>query len=210
MKIYIAIAAVLALSACAAKPPESPKPGQAMAETFKGCTWGEVKGKTLSIWSYACGPDASHIHLVADESLPGFGLVSDGGEPGVQSYTPVIRTFGKDAAAPIDVILPEIRKLSPGAHTDTCTLQPAKDPLDPDHSTRKLYEFAPTGAAKTAWDKTVQTGEGEPQCGEIGVSFAGDRLFEVMPDDPTRVVYIDYGSEIQIFDTTTLKALKAN
>ncbi|HVZ30333.1 MAG TPA: hypothetical protein VG839_08060 [Asticcacaulis sp.] len=209
MKSYLAIAAVLVLTACA-KAPEAPKPQQYMADTFKGCTWGEVRGKTLSIWSYACGPDSSHIHLVADDTLPGFGLVGDGGEPGVQTYTPVIRTYAKEASAPIDAILPEIRKLSPGPHTDTCTLQAAADPLDPDHSKRKLFQLAPTGAAKTAWDKAEQTGDGTPPCGEMGVSFAGDRLFEVMADDPARVVYIDYGSEVQIFDTTTLKALKAN
>lgn len=211
MKSYFAIAALLALTACAAKPPEAPKPPQGLADTFKGCTWGEVKGKTLSIWSYACPAEFSHIHLVADETLPGFGLVGDGAEPGSLSYSPVIRTFAKDAAAPIDAILPAIRKLSPGQHTDTCTLQPAADPLDPDHSKRKLFELAPTGVVKTAWDKASQgNADMAPPCGEMGVSHAGDRLFEVMPDDPTRVTFIEYGSEIQIFDVTTLKALKAN
>jgi hypothetical protein len=42
----------------------------------------------------------------------------------------------------------------------------------------------------------------------MGVGFVGDRVFQVMADDPTKVVYIDYGSEIQIFDTATLKSLK--
>jgi hypothetical protein len=210
MKSCLAIAAILALTACA-KPPEAPKPAQGLADTFKGCTWGEVRGKSLSIWAYACPAEFSHIHLVADETLPGFGLVGDGAEAGSLSYSPVIRTFAKEASAPIDAILPEIRKLSPGEHTDTCTLQPAKDPLDPDHSTRKLFELAPTGATKTAWDKAAQgNADMAPPCGEMGVSYAGDRLFEIMPDDPARVTFIEYGSEIQIFDVTTLKALKAN
>lgn len=215
MKTCLLIAAALALglnlAACAAKPPEAPKPSQGMADTFKPCTWSEVKGETLSIWAYACPAEFSHIHIVADDTLPGFALVGDGGEPGVQTYTPVIRTFAKDASAPIDAILPDIRKLSPGEHIDACTLQPAQNPFDPDHSTRKLFELAPTGAAKTAWDKAVQgNADMAPPCGDMGVTYSGIHLFEVMTDDPARVVYVDYGSEIQNFDTTTLKALKAN
>ncbi len=211
MKSCIAILAVLALTACAAKPPEAPKPGREFADTFKPCTWGEVRGKTLSIWSYACPADFSHVHLVADDTLPGFAIVSDGAEPGIQTYTPVIRTFAKDASAPIEAILPEVRKISPGEHVATCTLQPAQDPLDPDHSKRKLFELAPTGAVKTAWDKAVQgNADMVPPCGDMGVTYSGNHVFEVMTDDPARVVYIDYGSEIQIFDTNTLKALKAN
>ena len=200
---------VLTLSACSVKLASPPAPSQAMLDTFRGCTWHEVAGKTLSIWSFACGPDSSSIHLVADETLPGFALVSDAGEAGM-TYTPVIRTFAKTKDETIDAILPQIRKASPGPQTATCALIPAADPLDPEHSTRKLFQFAPTGAAKAVWDNNEKTGgDGTPPCGEMGVSFAGDRLFEVMDDDPARVVYIDYGSEIQIFDTTTLKALPA-
>ncbi len=203
-------AAALILVGCQQKPVSPPAPTQAAAETFKGCTWQEVTGKTLSIWSYACGPQSSNIHLVADETLPGFGLVSGNATDGM-SYSPIIRTFAKDANASIDAVLPQIRKLSPGPSTASCTLQPAEDPLNPDYSGRKLYELAPTGEAKTKWDENVKTGgDGTPPCGELGVAFAGDRIFEIMPDDAARVVYIDYGSEIQIFDTTTLKAVKSN
>ena len=32
----------------------APQPGETMAQTFRGCTWGEVTGGGLSVWSYAC------------------------------------------------------------------------------------------------------------------------------------------------------------
>lgn len=202
--------AALAVAACSAPPSNPPAPTQAAADTFKGCAWQEVTGKTLSIWSYACGADSSHIHLVADETLPGFALVSDVGGDSM-SYQPVIRTFAKDQAAAIEAILPQVRTLSPGPQTATCAFEPGPDPLNPDFSKRKLYQLAPTGAAEAKWDETVKTGEGDatPPCGPMGVAMDGDRVFEVMPDDPTHVVYIDYGSEIQIFDTNTLRTVGA-
>ena len=211
MKPLIGLVGSLALvvAACSPKPGLAPAPTQAAADTFKGCTWKEVRGKTLSIWAFACGPDSSSIHLLADDNLPGFALVSGNGNDG-GSYTPVIRTFAKDSNAPIEAVLPQVRKISPGPQTTACAFEPAQDPLNPDYSKRKLYQLAPTGAAKVAWDQTIKTGEGDatPPCGAMGVAMDGDRVFEVMPDDPGHVVYIDYGSEIQVFDTNTLKTLK--
>ncbi|MBW8881184.1 MAG: hypothetical protein JF615_07110 [Asticcacaulis sp.] len=183
-------------------------PSQAMAETFKGCHWQEVRGKTLSIWAYACGHDFGDTHLVADDTIGGFGLVNSGADADSYVYSPVIRTFTKAADAPIDALLPDIRKLSPGPDTATCVFEPAQDPTE-EQSTRKLYAFVPTGAAMAKWDKNVDTGnDPTPPCGPMGPSFAGDRLFEVLPDDATKVVYIEFGSEIQIFDTATLKPVK--
>lgn len=203
--------AVLMAAGCTPKPDAPPAPMQAAADTFKGCTWQQVTGKTLSIWSFSCGPDASNLHMVADETLPGFALVSQSADNDGGSYSPVIRTFAKAADAPIEAVLPDIRKLSPGPQTAACVFEPGQDPLNPDYSKRKLYQLAPTGAAKAKWDETVKTGEGDatPPCGAMGVAMDGDRVFEVMPDDPTHVVYIDYGSEIQVFDTNTLKTIKA-
>lgn len=202
------LAALLALAACSPKKTELPKPPQAMDDTFKACKWMEVKGRTLAMNGYACGPDFGNVHLVADETLPGFALV-EGTAPDAMTYRVVVQVFTKPKDAGIDAILPAIRKLSPGAATATCTLQPAADPLDPEHSKRKLYQLAPTGAAKAAWDKANAV---EPQdvlpCGPMGVAPSGDRLFEVMADDPAKVSYIDYGSEIQPFDAASLRSVK--
>ncbi len=203
--------AVMVMAACAPKPSAPPAPMQAAADTFKGCTWQQVTGKTLSIWSFACGPDSSNLHMVADETLPGFALVSHRADDDSGSYSPVIRTFAKAADAPVESILPQVRLASPGPETAACAFETGQDPLNPDYSRRKLYQLAPTGAAKAKWDQTVKTGEGDatPPCGAMGVAMDGDRVFEVMPDDPTHVVYIDYGSEIQVFDTNTLRTVKA-
>lgn len=186
----------------------TPKPPPGLLETFPGCRWGEVKGATLSIWSLACGPKAGDSRLVADDSLPGFVLQSSG--PDGKSRKVAIRAFAKPADAPIASALPAIRAASPGAHTDTCALMPFDD-ADSRQFSRgaAVYTFEPTGAAKTAWDKAeAEGGPADAPCGDLGVYFDRTPLFWVLRGDPTTVVAVDMGSEIQIFDPATLAPVK--
>lgn len=177
-----------------------PTPAETAQATFAGCQWGKVTGSGLSVWSYACGPAMSGQSLIPDEEVGGFALISDGLEPSV-----VIRSFAKPADAAIEAALPAIRAASPGPHTATCVLTPmAIEGRDP------VYLLSPTGAAKTQWDGveggTITTGDTNPPCGDLGVGFVGDRYFQVLKSAPTKVVYVDAGSEIQIFDPSTLAA----
>jgi hypothetical protein len=180
----------------------APTPGATAQATFAGqCAWGEVKGATLSIWSYACGPESGHIHLVADDALPGFRRAGDAPES-----TVAIRIFAKPADAPIEAILPAVQAASPGPSTAACAFAPAPGV---DHEGRADFQFAPTGADKAAYDAAAAGGEVPAMpCGELGVGPAGDRIFRAIA--PDKVAYIDFGSEIQIFDATTLKVLDAH
>lgn len=196
LKSSVAIAAGLAL--CAFMP--NAALADAWAETFVGCELQTVTGAGLSIESYACGPDKGSVHLEADDTVPGFVEVSEGEDGPVRTVK--IRTFKKGADAPIDAILEQIRTDSPGPDTATCALSPM--PGDDQH-----FVFEPTGEAKTAWQKADESGEAvDPPCGPLGVQFVGDIYFQTLPDDPTTVVMVDTGSEIQIFKPATLKAVK--
>lgn len=192
----------LSLSACGQKPAE-PQPTEAAKQTFTGCEWQAVRGQQFVMHAFAC----PNTHMVADETLPGFGVVESGPDD-LSYFRPVIRAFTKPPQAAIESVLPQIRKLTPQAAA--CVLTPAQDPTA-ENTTRALFELTPTGEALKAWQKTVKTGEGEAMpCGPMGVGMAGSRVFEVLPKDPAYVVYIDYGSEIQIFDTTTLRRVKGD
>lgn len=197
LMVLAVVAPVIALSGCA--PDKDPLPTKTAQETFKGCTWGKVTGKGLSIWSYACDSQK----LVADDSLPGF-VIESPGDQGVSRRT-VIRVFPKAADAPFDSVLPAIRAASPGPMTARCELVvvPPADDL-----TGRLYELEPVGADKAAFDKANAVEPGEPPCGDMGISAVGDRFFKELADDPTKVVLIDMGSEIQIFDPSTLTSEK--
>ena len=178
----------------------------AWKQTFVGCKLQDVKGATLSIESFACGPNQGNVHLEADDKLPGFVEVVDGAE-GPMRITK-IRAFKKAADAPINSILPDVRAASPGRISDTCEFTPA---AQTDDDGVKRWVFAPGGDAKDTWDQDEKSGDPvDPPCGALGVQFEGDLYFEVLPDDPTTVVFVDAGSEIQIFIPSTLKSVGAH
>ena len=169
---------------------------------FADCTLQEVRSAALSIQSYAC-PNA---RLVADDKLPGFLLESDG--PDGKSRRVAIRAFPKFAPESIQSVLPLIRKASPGPHTDTCILKAFRDSRN--KAVDAWFVLSPVGAAAKAWDASERKGGSvKPPCGALGVQSAGDRYFEVMPDDPGTVVFVDKGSEIQIYDPDSLKTIRA-
>lgn len=174
------------------------EPSQAMRETFASCTWGEVKGAEASIWSYACGPGYGNVRLAPDDALPGF--VVESTDPAAPARSVAIRFFDKPADAPIESILPAVRAASPGVGTAACVLA-ARVVED---GAPASYVFTPEGAAKVAYDSALAGDEiPEPPCGELGVSHVGDRSFRVL--SPEKVAFIEFGSEIQIFDASTLK-----
>jgi hypothetical protein len=196
------VLAAIMLSGCGPSPskaPETaaPQPSQVMKDTFVGCTWQKVESATLSIWSYTCPPDHGNTRLVADDALPGFKF-PDG--------SIAIRAFEKPAGAPVDAILDQIRAASPGPHSDTCVLTPIHRE---EQSGPLLFMFTPTGAAKTEWDaweaSADHAGDVKPPCGIMGPAMDGDRYFQALPDHPQTVVFVELGSEIQIFDVTTLR-----
>ncbi len=188
----------------AAPAAQAPLPVSALksAPEFAACVWQEVKGARLAMQAFACGTEQGGVHVEADESLPGFQLVYAGAP---SERRAIVRTFAKAAEAPLDAILPAVRAASPGPQTATCAFAPAQGY---DAKDKNLFVLTPTGAAKTAWE--ANEARGEPQeapCGPLGVSVVGDRYFEVMPGHPDIVVYADMGSEIQIFDPTTLRVI---
>lgn len=202
------VGVIALMSACAPEPAakappaaEAPVSTLRSAPEFAACTWQEVKGARLAMQAFACGPEQGGGHIEADDGLPGFQLVYDG--PPAERR-PVVRTFAKPAAAPLEAILPAIRAASPGPHTATCTFAPAQGY---DATGKDRFVLEPTGAAKAAWEASEAIEPGEPPCGPMGVSAAGDRFFKVMPGHPELVVYADMGSEIQIFDPETLRVI---
>lgn len=177
------------------------QPSETMQQTFSNCTWGEVTGGGLSMWSYACPAGAGDFRLVYDDSLPGFAFESSA-EDGT-SLTPAVVIFKKAAEAPIDSILAAVRAKSPGPHSATCVLSTIPSPEG------DIAGFEPTGAVKAQWDAFASGAEGadpmDAPCGDMGPQMSGDRGFRVLADDPTTVVFIEYGSEIQPFDPASIR-----
>jgi hypothetical protein len=219
MGITAAAVALAGLAACGAEADNpgvastsavqasNPEPDETMKETFVGCTWGEVTGSGLSIWAYAC-PQSGNTRLVADDSLPGFAM--EGTFDGQTSRTRTIIVFRKAADAPIESVLPEVKAKSPGPHTAACVLaRPTYDGV-----AEGIYHLGPTGVLKARWDAfssgAADAEPMEPPCGDLGEQMVGDHVFYVLESDPTRVLYVNFGSEIQPFDAATLRPIAAD
>ena len=213
-----AVVAIMGLSACnqsedkaaapAAAPAAPPQPSQSMVETFgANCTWGEVQGSGVSVWSYSC-PQYGNSHMVYDASLPGFAFEAT--QDGETARRPTILVFKKAADAPLESILTEARAKSPGPHTAQCTLQrPTYDGVQ-----EGIYHLMPPQPIKAQWDAQM-TGDftGDPidaPCGELGEHMSGDHVFYVLKDDPTTVLWVDFGSEIQPFYTDSIRPIPAS
>jgi hypothetical protein len=199
---------LLGLAACSSPAPEpeataaAPMPDEYRASTFAECTWGEVQSDGVSIWSFACPGD----RLVADAALPGFSREVTMPE-GVSSGRAIV-LFPKAETDPLNAVLPAVRAASPGAATATCEFEEMSDMVG-------FYQFMPTGEARATYDALISPGgdsatEGaEPDympCGVWGPSEAGQRVFTVVRGLETRVAAIDLGSDISIFDISTLRA----
>jgi hypothetical protein len=193
---------VLALAACApAQSPAAanPTPDAARAETFSNCVWGEVQSAGVSVWSFACPND----RLVADPALPGF--VREMEAPEGVMRAPVIVLFTKAETEPLNAVLLAVRAASPGAATAACEFEEMADMVG-------HYRFMPTGEARAAYDGLIggsETEAAEPDympCGVWGPSESGQRLFTVVRGAEDRVAAINLGSDVTIFDASTLRA----
>jgi hypothetical protein len=200
MRFLMFSVAVLVVAACERGAthlvvPESPKPNEGMAQTFKACTWGEVKGEGVSVWSYACGAGTGDLRLQWNADANGFDIVGAG------AAAPAIRILPRAADAPLDSVLDAVRALSPGPASATCVFQAA---AGVDHDGKNRFVFAPTGEAKAAYEAAISGPDVPPEpCGALGVGPTGQVTFELVGHD--KVVMINHGSEIQIFDAGTLQ-----
>jgi hypothetical protein len=184
------------LAACAPPAPatvsaEAPTPSERHVEAFPDCEWGEVRAAGMSIWSYACAND----RLVGDEALPGFQReVRDAS--GQVTRAPAIRFFAKPAEAPIEAVLAAVRAASPGA--EACIIEPGS------HGD---YVLMPTGEAFEAHQRFIRGEADGPSmpCGPLGPLEAGGHTFRLVESAPDKVVMIDWGTSVPIFDPDTLR-----
>ncbi len=195
IRVHHLICAAALLTACTPPAPiaEAPAPSESMQEMYADCDWGEVRGAGLSIWSYAC----ANQRLVADAALPGFQR-EQRDEAGQVSLTPVIQIFTKPADAQIDAVIDAVRAASPGA--DTCVIEPGS------HGD---YVLMPTGEAFEAHQRFIRGESDGPSmpCGRLGPREAGGHTFRLVEGAPDKVVLIDWGTEVPIFDPDTLRVV---
>ena len=209
----LAFASALATTGCALEAHKPPArivlvhPRPEMQQAFGSCAWEKVTGVGLSIFSYACGPDHGDARLIADEDLPGF-AVETVMTSGHAVRSPAIRVFSKAAGDPIDSVVPEIGAVSPALDGGSCALTPVEPAANPRPADGRVrYVWAPVGTLKRNWDAAHNGGAlMPPPCGGLGVKYAGSITFEELADDPTKVVAVIWGADVQIYDPSTIRS----
>ncbi|MBB4153820.1 hypothetical protein GGQ80_001726 [Sphingomonas jinjuensis] len=180
----------------AATLPIDRKPSKAAREAFEGCRWGRVDGQVPSIWTSACDKTHGDQRLVPANDVGGFAIVPPNPGPGRQI---LIRSFAKVAKAPVASILPAVLRAT-GRYKRSCRLIEHRRYGD----WGTIWTLEPTGSELRAYEAANSIEPQENPCGVLGIGPAGDRFFRVLPGEPTRVIYADMGSEVQIFDLKTL------
>jgi len=172
----------------------------------KGCTWRKLSDPDLGLeaWVQRCTYSANRtIDFVAKDHA----LVmrdSDGREP-----LTVIRFFDLQ---PGETPEQGLRRIY-AAQTDKkiakrCVLAPYKPAAK--RGDVKRYDFVPDKAYQKQLDAVKDDGVPDPPCGDLGTQPDSVQYFEVQPSSGSRkVMLVDAGQDIPLFDDETLRLLPA-
>jgi putative membrane protein len=168
---------------------------------FATCTKQDVVGLTLRIKSFECGADHQFKRLIANNEKNGFDLETK--SAGMANSKPAIRVFVKQATAPIEAILPEVKKRSTGPFIAQCGFELTKErPL----GIKQAYILSPQGAGEKAYEEALKENPDlAAPCGVLGVNSVDQRVFFVLTGREDLVVYADMGTERQVFDIRSLE-----
>ena len=159
----------------------------------KACSWSWLKGKDIGLWAERCTLGSGTWTVAYDEKNDWFTLNTNDSEP-----YPVLRQFRKNAGDPPDALLPSLRKAGLIPDDDECKFQPSDSGNPPKGWT--LWEIAPVGKKKEAFDALPDDEVPDPPCGELG--YAVDYIgFFMIPDaHKDRMIHVDLGQDGTMFD----------
>ncbi|HEY2828538.1 MAG TPA: hypothetical protein VGJ88_00360 [Thermoanaerobaculia bacterium] len=173
----------------------------------KGCAWRKLSDPTLGLeaWVQRCTYSAKRTidFVVRDHAL--VMRDSDDREP-----LTVIRLFDLQ---PGESTEQGVRRIFT-AHTDAkiarrCVLA-AYTPAAK-RSGVKRYDFVPDKTYQKQLDAVKEDGVPDPPCGDLGTQPDSVQYFEVQPSSGSRkVMLVDAGQDVPLFDEETLRLLPAN
>jgi hypothetical protein len=114
----------------------------------------------------------------------------------------VLRQFRKKPEEGPQALLPGLRTAGLVAADADCRFAPYTEQKAPPGWA--LWEVAPTGKLKEAFEALLDDEVPEPPCGELG--FAVDHIgyFMIADAHPERVLYVDLGQDGTMFDPSTI------
>lgn len=206
--------AVLALAACGPGATkivgDTPKASVAAVDApprapFEGCTWEHFVGEGIRVWSQVCMAGQRETRLATDPASPGVWLTTT--HPDLPPERRLaFQVFKNEPDAPFEAMIAIAMAAGAAPADANCVLEPREGAPPANGNDRRI--LAPSGATKEEWlaalaaDPPVAT---PLPCGTYGVALVGDRYFETDPARPGQVVFVDLGSERQIYEPDTLE-----
>ncbi|MFZ4120981.1 MAG: hypothetical protein ACOYKM_04890 [Caulobacterales bacterium] len=190
---------------------EAPAPVSAAALTLLGqtppdqpalpeCAWQPFEGAGIVMWTQTCPGQ----RMVAD--APSGRVLREAVEDGALLATSEdIRVLDMPASGLAGLTAQLM--LEGGAPAEaSCTLNtaPAVIPLP---QGRQRYSLEPTGLTRSAWEGALTADEvpETPPCGRYGVSHTGYRYIEIQAAAPTKALFVELGSEVQLFEPNSIQ-----
>jgi hypothetical protein len=175
------------------------KADQSVSERMKpayqtrGCAWKWYEVRNVGIWAETCTFDSTKWYL---KESAGDALVLVIGDAQARR---ALQLFQKPRTSGIESIVNQIAESAP----KECVMQKNEIQSGPG---RLVYEFAPTGALKRAFEKSTEV-PADP-CGSYGISAMGQRLFEVWEGHEDTVIFLDYGPDGSLFEYDSLTFIR--
>lgn len=163
----------------------------------KACGWNWKTGRGIGVWTEACEFESGSWSVDYDGEKDVFSLSADGGEP-----FPVLRQFHKKADEGPEALLPGLRTAGLIPDDSECQFAPSTEQKGPPGWT--IWEIAPVGKRKQAFDASPPDEIPDPPCGEVGhaVDYVG--FFMIPESHPDRVLYVNLGQDGTMFDPFTI------
>ncbi len=194
----IACSILLAITALAADHPSR--------AADKGCAWRKLSDPNLGleVWVQRCTYSGNRT---IDFAFDDHALVMKDAD--VHEPLTVIRLFDLQPGESAEDGLRRIyAKLTDKKIAQRCVLAPYKPAAK--RAGVKRYDFVPDKAYQKQLDKVKEDGVPDPPCGELGTQPDSVQYFEVQPASGSRkVMLVDAGQDIPLFDEETLRLLPA-
>lgn len=184
--------------------------GKPARAPFEGCRWEEISVRDVGLWSQVCANGQLRV---------GKSTVRGGGSYDALLYeqrSPTGEIFPLREAVVLfpttggglDALTQLMMAQGAAPAGATCRLEPTQAAAP---TGRKRYTLTPTGATKIAWERAVtsDTVPEQPPCGTFGIAPVGDRYVEIQDARPDTAIFVELGSEIQIYEPDSIAFVSA-
>lgn len=160
-------------------------------DAYEGFVWRKLSGADLTLWVQ----ENDNIRLIADPLLPGIAMVkSSATKPQM-----LIRIFDLPNHDIRDII-GTLERNDNWDKKQTCKFEEVKSERD---GVRRFI-MVPDGVYATEIEMQVKSEPVPSSCNGWGIGNSGSRYFEIHDNHPDKVLFVEIGQEVPLFDENSI------